>query len=113
MNLFLLDFGRRGTHRTMPVRFNDVLTAMSELLMRSLAGIELSFELEASERGTVVGDQSQIEQVIMNLVLNARDAVQAAGRVIVRTRDLGSPNDPDTARFVVVEVADDGPGIPA
>jgi CheY-like chemotaxis protein len=39
--------------------------------------------------------------------------VQAAGRVIVRTRDLGSPNDPDTARFVVVEVADDGPGIPA
>ena len=108
----LLGFARRGKHRAMPVSVNDVVTAMSELLIRTLAGIELTFELEASERGTVVGDQSQIEQVIMNLVLNARDAVQASGRVVVRTSDLGSPGDPDSARFVVLEVKDDGPGIP-
>ncbi|TMQ14920.1 MAG: response regulator [Deltaproteobacteria bacterium] len=109
----LLGFARRGKHRASPVGVNDVVTAMSELFSRTLAGVELTFELEASERGTVVGDQSQIEQVIMNLVLNARDAVQASGRVAVRTRDLGSPSDPDAARFVVLEVADDGPGIPA
>ncbi|HEY0481593.1 MAG TPA: ATP-binding protein [Kofleriaceae bacterium] len=109
----LLGFARRGKHRAMPVSVNDVVTAMSELLTRTLAGVELTFELEASDRGTVVGDQSQIEQVIMNLVLNARDAVQAAGRVVVRTSDLGSPSDPDSARFVVLEVKDDGPGIAA
>src|SRR5262249_21194170 len=73
----LLGFARRGKHRASPVGVNDVVTAMSELLSRTLAGVQLTFELEASERGTVVGDQSQIEQVIMNLVLNARDAVQA------------------------------------
>jgi signal transduction histidine kinase/CheY-like chemotaxis protein len=109
----LLGFARRGKHRAMPVSVNDVVTAMSELLIRTLAGVELTFELEASDRGTVVGDQSQLEQVIMNLVLNARDAVQASGRVVVRTSDLGSPSDPDPARFVVLEVKDDGPGIPA
>lgn len=109
----LLGFARQGKHRSMPVCVNDVVTAMSELLSRTLAGIELTFELGASDRGTVVGDQSQIEQVIMNLVLNARDAVQASGRVVVRTRDLGLPGDPDSARFVVLEVVDDGPGIPA
>jgi len=109
----LLGFARRGKNRAAPVSVNDMVTAMSELLSRALAGVELVFELEASERGTVVGDQSQLEQVIMNLVLNARDAVQASGRVVVRTSDLGSPNDPDAVRFVVLEVKDDGPGIPA
>jgi two-component system cell cycle sensor histidine kinase/response regulator CckA len=107
----LLGYARRGKHRAMPVSVNDVVTAMSELLRRTLAGVDLGFQLEASDRGTVVGDQSQLEQVIMNLVLNARDAVAAAGRVVVRTRDLGSPSDPDAMRFVVLEVVDDGPGI--
>jgi signal transduction histidine kinase/CheY-like chemotaxis protein len=109
----LLGFARRGKNRAAPVSVNDMVTAMSELLRRSLAGVELVFELEASDRGTVVGDQSQLEQVIMNLVLNARDAVRASGRVIVRTADLGSPSDPEAMRFVVLEVKDDGPGIPA
>ena len=108
----LLGFARRGKHRAMPVSINDVVTAMGELLRRTLAGVDLEFQLEASDRGTVVGDHSQLEQVIMNLVLNARDAVQSSGRVVVRTSDLGSPSDPDAMRFVVLEVADDGPGIP-
>src|SRR5207248_5266812 len=64
-------------------------------------------------RGTGVGDQAQLEQVVMNLMLNARDAVQASGRVVVRTSDLGAAGDADAARAVVLEVADDGPGIPA
>jgi signal transduction histidine kinase/CheY-like chemotaxis protein len=106
----LLGFARRGKHRAMPVSVNDVVTSMTELLTRTLAGVELSFELEAAERGLVVGDQAQLEQVVMNLVLNARDAVQAAGRVVVRTSDLSS-SDPEAARFVVLEVSDDGPGI--
>jgi two-component system, cell cycle sensor histidine kinase and response regulator CckA len=107
----LLGFARRGKQRAMPVSVNDVVTSMSELLTRTLAGVELDFELEASERGTVHGDHAQLEQVIMNLVLNARDAVQGTGRVVVRTADLTS-SDPQAARYVLLEVKDDGPGLP-
>ena len=105
----LLGFARRGKHRAMPVALNDVVAAMSELLSRTLAGVELTFELDASSRGTVIGDQSQLEQVIMNLVLNARDAVRGTGRVVVRTRDgvMAGASDPS----VLLEVADDGHGI--
>jgi len=100
----LLGFARRGKHRAAPVSINDVISSMTELLSRTLTGIDLQFELEASNRGTVVGDRSQLEQVIMNLVVNARDAVKGAGRVVVRTSDRDG--------HVVLEVADDGTGIP-
>ena len=101
----LLGFAGRGKHRAMPVAVNDVIEAMRELLTRTLGGVQIEFELDAADRGTVIGDQSQLEQVVMNLVVNARDALKERGsRVIVRTRsERGS---------VVFEVADDGPGIP-
>jgi two-component system cell cycle sensor histidine kinase/response regulator CckA len=107
----LLSFIRRGEQRVAPISVSDIVLSMSELLTRTLAGIELSFELEASDRGTVIGDQSQLEQIIMNLVLNARDAVASAGRVVVRTGDLATTGEPDAPRFVVLEVKDDGPGL--
>jgi signal transduction histidine kinase len=108
----LLGFVRRSKHRVLPVGVNDVVTSMTELLARTLSGVQLTFELEANDRGTVVADNSQLEQVIMTLVLNANDAVQGVGRVVVRTADrTSSPGHPDAARFVLLEVKDDGPGI--
>jgi signal transduction histidine kinase len=107
----LMGFARRGKQRRTSVNLNDVVTSMSELLGRTLAGVELTFELEAAERGTVAGDQAQLEQVIMNLVLNARDAVHGQGRIVVRTSDR-DPGEPPTSRLVVLEVKDDGAGMP-
>ena len=93
---------------------------MSELLAadaRRASTIE--FELAADDRGTVIGDRSQVEQVVMNLVVNARDAVGSDGRIRVRTTDVvlaGSPagalGAATAGDYVVLEVADDGPGIP-
>ena len=103
----LVAFTRRGEQRAMPISVTDVVTAMSELLTRTLRGVELSFELEASERGTVIADQTQLEQVVMNLVLNARGATH----VVVRTADVVAPGHPEPARFVALEVKDDGPGL--
>ena len=102
----LLGFARRGKHRAMPVSIDDVLESMREMLERTLLGIEVVVEPAAESRGTVLGDRSQLEQVIMNLVVNARDAVREHGgrHVAVRTRTDGA--------HVVLEVADDGPGIP-
>ncbi len=108
----LLGFVRRGKQRSIPVSVNDIITSMSELLTRTLPGVELTFELAASDRGTVVGDHAQLEQLIMNLVLHACEAGKRAGRVVVQTSDLGSQSEGGGARFVVLEVKDDGPGIP-
>jgi two-component system, cell cycle sensor histidine kinase and response regulator CckA len=101
----LLGFARRGKHRANPVALNDVCGSMRELLTRTMSGIDITFALDARDRGTVIGDESQLEQVVMNLVVNARDAVQESrgGRVAVRTCTVGER--------VILEVADDGPGI--
>lgn len=116
----LLGFARRGKNRAVPVCLSDVIASMAELLRRTASGLELTMELAANDRGCVIGDQSQLEQVIMNLVGNARDALQGNGRVAIRTYDvqLSGPPSPgaigaaSAGAYVVLEVADDGPGIP-
>jgi signal transduction histidine kinase/CheY-like chemotaxis protein len=103
----LLGFARRGKHRAMPIALDDVLEAMREMLERTLLGIDVTVHPAAEARGTIIGDRAQLEQLVMNLVVNARDAVRehGGGRVVVTTRT--------DAGHVVLEVADDGPGIPA
>ncbi|MEO6774480.1 MAG: ATP-binding protein [Kofleriaceae bacterium] len=101
----LLGFARRGKHRAAPLLIDHVLEEMRDLLARTLTGVAITFELRAGEGGTVVADRSQLEQVVMNLVVNARDAMTDGGRVVVSSRA--------DDQFVVIEVADDGPGIPA
>jgi two-component system, cell cycle sensor histidine kinase and response regulator CckA len=116
----LLGFARRGKHRATALSLEDVITSMSELLRRTLSGVTLEFDLAAEDRGTVIGDQSQIEQVIMNLVLNARDAVKGSGNVRLSTRTIQLANAParslgvaTAGLHVMLEVADDGTGIAA
>ena len=100
----LLGFARRGKHLAAPLMIDHVLEDMRDMLARTLLNISFKFELEAGDAGTVVADRSQLEQVVMNLVVNARDVVGEAGHVEVRSRA--------DDQFVVFEVADDGPGIP-
>ncbi len=115
----LLGFARRGKHRATTLCLSDVVASMSELLQRTSTGVELVVELQAADRGALVGDQSQLEQVVMNLVGNARDAVSEGGRVVIRTRDVKLATIPPKAigaatpgPHVVLEICDNGPGIP-
>jgi two-component system cell cycle sensor histidine kinase/response regulator CckA len=107
----LLGFVRRGKQRSVLVSVNDVATSLTELLGRAMAGVELTFALDASERGAVIGDQLQIEQMVMDLVLHAGAAVDEAGRIVVRTSDAVAHGGPDAQRFVALEVIDDGPAL--
>jgi two-component system cell cycle sensor histidine kinase/response regulator CckA len=100
----LLGYSRRGKHLASPLIIDHVLEEMRDMLARTLTNISIKFELDARDAGTVIADRSQIEQVVMNLVVNARDALGEGGRVEVRSRA--------DDQFVVLEVADNGPGIP-
>jgi two-component system cell cycle sensor histidine kinase/response regulator CckA len=116
----LLGFARRGKHRAVLVPLDDVITGMRNLLTRTLSSVTIQFELAAKDRGTVVGDQSQLEQVVMNLVVNARDALRetsrASVRITTRTVEISGPRigavgAANSGVHVVLEVADNGPGI--
>ena len=100
----LLSFAGRGRRAAEPVVLSSVVLRMAALLGRTLDR-RVRVQVEAAGGLAVVGDETGIEQVVMNLALNAREAMPEGGELTLRTRDEG-----DRA---VLEVEDTGPGIPA
>ena len=115
----LLAFSRRQTLRPQVQQLGDALSEL-QLLLRRLVGekIELDFK-HGRDLWLVKVDLNQIEQVIINLVVNARDAMPNGGKIQLRTLNVAAA---DCARYnekslaeadyVVVEVEDTGHGIP-
>jgi CheY-like chemotaxis protein len=84
----LLAFSGRQRLQPLPVRMNRVVAEMERLLRRTIGeNIRLEVGLQA-EDGVVHVDPGQIDQVILNLVVNARDAMPEGGTVTVRTRNV-------------------------
>ena len=99
----LLVFSRHDHLRLEAVDVNRVALETQRLLDRTLGeDVELAV-VPAAEPVHVLADRGQLEQVLMNLVLNARDAMPRGGRVTVTIEHAG--------RFVRVDVADDGEGM--
>ena len=81
----LLAYGGRQTIEPTEIDLNRVVEGLAEMLRR-LVGDHLTFDVAtARPLPLVVADRSQMEQVVMNLVLNARDATPPGGRITVRT----------------------------
>ncbi len=114
----LLAFSRKQTVRPQKLNLNAVATSMSNLLKR-LAGDQYQFEtLLEPALGWTEADPSKTEQVIMNLVLNARDAMPSGGIIAIETANvnlLGEKRDwcgtPIKGAWVVLAVSDDGVGM--
>jgi PAS domain S-box-containing protein len=114
----LLGFARRGKHLASRVSLHDVAIGVAALMRRALdRRIEIVTELGATT-GDIVGDFSQLEQVLMNLVVNARDAMPEGGRIEIATRDYELGEFEASRRenirpgpCVVLEVRDTGTGI--
>lgn len=99
----LLAFAGREKARAEPLSPNELVERLAVLLSRALdRRVVLRTELASARH--VEGDRAQLEQVVMNLVLNARDALAGPGVITIRTRDEGE--------HVVLEVDDTGPGVP-
>jgi two-component system cell cycle sensor histidine kinase/response regulator CckA len=116
----LLAFSRKQTLRPQVLDLGEVLSDLNMLLKR-LIGEKVSLEVvHGRDLWPVKADISQFEQVIVNLVVNARDAMPSGGRLTVRTSNVtakeceryqakGMP----VAEYVLIEVTDSGTGIPA
>jgi len=115
----LLVFSRQQPVRTRVLVINE-LTRRMESLLRHTIGEEISFNVDlAPALWPVDADPSQLEQVLLNLVLNARDAVARAGRIELRTRNVeidaerGQRLALRPGRYVTLQVCDNGCGVPA
>ncbi len=84
----LLAFSRRQTITPQPLNLNDVVTDASKMLRRLIGeDIELVLAL-ASDLGTIQADPGQLEQVLLNLAVNARDAMPNGGKLIIETANV-------------------------
>ncbi|MCP4679244.1 MAG: response regulator [Deltaproteobacteria bacterium] len=84
----LLAFSRRQVLESRALDLNRVVSDMKRMLERMIGeDIDLVTDLDAG-LSTIKADQSQIEQVLMNLAVNARDAIQDGGKLTVRTRNV-------------------------
>jgi len=86
----LLAFGRKQPEGVLELDLNEVVRGMMGMLQR-LMGEHIALEFSLCKRECrILGDRAQLEQVIMNLLVNARDACAGEGRVQVCTELLGS-----------------------
>jgi PAS domain S-box-containing protein len=115
----LMVFGRRMPVRPTLVNLNDVVASLGDML-RSVLGetIVLQTELDPDPGGVRV-DRGQLDQALLNLALNAKDAMPGGGQLTVRTGKLtvsgrppaGSGSDVGPGEYEIVEVSDTGHGM--
>jgi two-component system, cell cycle sensor histidine kinase and response regulator CckA len=115
----LLAFSRRQTLRPQVLDVGEVLSEAT-MLLRRLIGEKVSLEVKhGRDLWPVRADISQFEQVIVNLAVNARDAMPDGGKLVVRTANVSAAESAKfqykgmpAAEYVLVEVSDTGTGIP-
>ena len=112
----LLAFARRQPLAKATIDLNAQLRRMTELLVRTVgSGIVINTNL-APDLWPVDADATQLELAVINLAINARDAMPGGGRLGIRTFNLAAPRDavpehPAVGDFVGLEVSDTGQGM--
>jgi PAS domain S-box-containing protein len=114
----LLAFSRRQRLEPRPVNLNDVVSGMLDLLRSTLGGtIRLETSLQP-DQASAQADQTQLELVILNLAINARDAMPGGGTLRLETGTASiagtaprRPEEPASGDYVTIAVADNGTGM--
>jgi len=111
----LLDFSRNHLPDARPISVPRLVGAMQDMLARALGPeIDLRFLL-ADEHTATMGDATQLEAAVLNMAINARDAMQGRGTISVATRLQQATGDAELVdgAYLTLCVLDDGPGMPA
>jgi signal transduction histidine kinase len=110
----LLAFGRKQTLAPKALNLNDVLHGLSELL-RTTVGSKVALEVRQDPKlWAALIDPGQIDHVILNLAMNARDAMPDGGRLILMTGNISLSNSAEDlpgGDYVVLTVSDTGSGM--
>lgn len=116
----LLSFSRRGNIDSVTFNLNSIIEEMTEMLGRLMPKTIVVKTDLSPEMPEVSGDVSQIEQMVMNLVINARDAMPDGGTLTIKTR-IASLDDGSlpilagirSGSYVHLSISDTGTGIPS
>ncbi|MBV6850261.1 ATP-binding protein [Xanthomonas axonopodis pv. phyllanthi] len=118
----LLAFSRRQSLQARDLQLNDLVVSLQELLARTLGeSVRLEIDL-CAELPQAYVDENQLESALINLAINARDAMPDGGQLRIATRQLQVEDQPlelgrgialAPGNYVVVSVADTGTGMPA
>lgn len=112
----LMQYGRKQDTQTRPVQINEVVNAALELARPLIKSVRVKTEL-SHRLPAVQADSSKLERVLLNLILNALDAMPDGGELAVRTElvsgdAVAGAKNAEEKPFVLITVADTGIGIP-
>lgn len=115
----LLAFSRRQSLAPRPLQLNDLLQGLIKLLKRTLGeGIEVELKLDVG-LPTITADEAQLEAAVVNIAINARDAMANGGKLFIETRAVTLDREycakhavVNPGAFVLIEITDTGTGMP-
>jgi len=112
----LLGYARKGKYEVRAVNLNQLAKESSETFGRTRKEIVIHREL-AEDLASVMGDEAQIQQILMNLFINAADAMPGGGDLFLKTsnvthEDIGDkPYKPKSGDYILLKVRDTGTGM--
>ena len=113
----LLAFSRRQKLEPKPIDLNEAILSLRDLLQSTLGGaVTLETRLRSDPWPALV-DPTQIEMIILNLAINARDAMETGGRISLETENVtidqprSRPEEPEPGEYVTLCVRDNGSGM--
>jgi CheY-like chemotaxis protein len=114
----MLAFSRRQKLEPKPLDLNETVASLRELLQSTMGGAVRLETVLKSDLWPALVDPTQIELIILNLAINARDAMEVGGGLTVETANVtlteqpGRPEEPGPGDYVLLAVSDTGPGMP-
>jgi len=112
----LLGYARKGKYELKPLNLNKIIKESSAAFGRARKEIVISTDF-AEDLFSVKADGSQIEQVLINLFINAADAMPGGGDLFLQTANVthkemkGKPYTPKLGKYVMIKVKDNGTGM--
>ena len=112
----LLGYARKGKYELRPINLNKIIKESSATFGRARKDVVIFTDL-AQDLFSVKADGSQIEQVLINLFINAADAMPGGGDLFLQTANVthkdmkGKPYTPKPGKYVMIKVKDNGTGM--